>query len=141
MTDVLPADPKARRLAVMLWAIAAACGSAGVWWLSSYLDMLTSLAQIDRDAAIRLFRTRVLPALLAVAAVAVLAGGVLLRQGLQIARKRQFPVEGTRLVRETVRTTGATARTLGWVLAVAGFLLAAMPLVMVLLVFWLLRRA
>lgn len=139
MIDVLPADPKARRLTLAIWGIAAAAGTAGVWWLSSYLDALTTLAHSDRNAALQLFRTRVLPALIVVVAVAVIAGGMLLRQGLRIISQGQVVVE--RGARGTVRNGYASARVLGWMLAVAGFLLAAFPLGMLALVFWLLRRA
>jgi hypothetical protein len=117
------ADPK-RRLALLVWAVAAIGGTIAVWWLSSYLDTLTTLAETDRAAALELFRTRVLPALGAVVAVAVVSGAVLLRRGLQLAR-----------------TEDRQARTIGNVLAVAGFLMAAVPLALITIVLWLLRRA
>ena len=97
-------------------------GTVAVWWLSSYLDTLTALAQTDRDAALVLFRTRAIPALLVVVGVAVAAGAVLLRQGLQIAR------------------AGPEGRLLGNLMAAAGFLLAAVPLALISVVFWLLGR-
>jgi hypothetical protein len=120
---LLPERP-ARRIALAAWCVAAIAGSAAVWWLSTYLETLTSLAQTDRSAALELFRTRVVPALLVVVAVSVAAGAVLLRQGLQI-----------------VRTSERPARTMGALLAAAGFMLAAVPLVWIIVVFWLLRRA
>jgi hypothetical protein len=120
---LLPTHPTARRLALFGWALAAIGGSVAVWWLSSYLETLTALAQTDRNAALALFRSRAMPALLVVVAVAVAAGGLLLRQGLQIARDAER--EG---------------RTLGNVMATAGFLLAAVPLILISVVFWLLGR-
>jgi len=112
------------RLALIGWAVAALGGTAAVWWLSTYLESLTALAQTDRGAALELFRTRAMPALLLVVGVAVAAGAVLLRQGLQIAR------------------TGAReSRFLGNMLATAGFLLAAVPLALISVVFWVLARA
>jgi hypothetical protein len=111
------------RLALIAWAIAAIAGTAAVWWLSSYLDGLAALAATDKAAALELFRTRAAPALLAVVLVAVAAGAVLLRQGLQIAR-----------------SDDGQGRLLGRILAAAGFLLAAVPLVLIIVVFWLLRR-
>jgi len=120
---LLPAQPGARRIALVAWGIAAIAGTIAVWWLSSYLDKLTALAEIDRAAALELFRFRVLPALLVVVAVAVAAGAVLLRQGLQI-----------------VRTAERQGRAVGTVLAAAGFMLAAVPLVLLSVVFWMLRR-
>ena len=112
------------RLALVAWAIAALAGTAAVWWLSTYLESLTALAQTDRAAALELFRTRAMPALLLVVGVAVAAGAVLLRQGLQMAR-----------------ASGREGRFLGHMIATAGFLLAAVPLALISVVFWVLARA
>jgi hypothetical protein len=112
------------RLALVAWAIAALGGTAAVWWLSTYLESLTALAQTDRGAALELFRTRAMPALLLVVGVAVAAGAVLLRQGLQMARAE-----------------GREGRFLGNMIATAGFLLAAIPLALISVVFWVLARA
>lgn len=112
------------RLALVAWAVAALGGTAAVWWLSTYLETLTALAQTDRGAALELFRTRAMPALLLVVGVAVAAGAVLLRQGLQMAR------------------AGARGgHFLGNMIATAGFLLAAIPLALISVVFWVLARA
>ena len=104
--------------------MAAIGGTIAVWRLSSYLDTLTVLAETDRAAALELFRTGVLPALGAVVVVAVASGAVLLRRGLRLA---QGPERQT--------------RAMGNVLAVAGFLMAALPLALITIVLWLLRRA
>jgi hypothetical protein len=120
---LIPSNPGHRKLALIAWAVAALMGTVAVWWLSSYLDTLTELAQTDRAAALDLFRTRALPALLLVVAVAVISGAVLLRQGLQMAR-----------------TEEGVGRTIGRVLAAAGFTLAAVPLALISVVLWLLRR-
>ena len=121
---MLPTHPTTRRLALIGWALAALGGSVAVWWLSSYLETLTALAQTDREAALALFRSRAMPALLVVVGVAVAAGAILLRQGLQIARGAD-----------------RQGRTLGNVMATAGFVLAAVPLILISVVFWLLGRA
>ena len=97
--------PRARRLAVALWIVAATLGTAAVWWLSSYIESLTVLGRTDRDAAAALFRSRVLPALWAVALVSIVAGAVLARQGYQVLRAGRFPLDGTRVLRDT-RATG-----------------------------------
>lgn len=140
MIEILPANPKARRTAILVWAVAAATGSVGVWWLASYLDTLTELARTDRSAALAMFRSRVLPALLLVVAVAVVAGVVLMRHGLEVVRQGRFPLDGEHAIRDTSPAAGRRARGLGWIVAVAGFLLAAFPLAMLVLVFWLLRQ-
>ena len=121
---MLPTSPGARRLALLVWVIGAIVGSVAVWWLTSYLDTLTTLATSDRSAALELFRTRALPALVVVVAVAVASGAMLLHQGLQLSRAPE-----------------RQGHLLGRLMAVAGFLLAAIPLALISVVFWLLRRA
>ena len=121
---MLPTNSATRRLALIVWVIGAVAGSVAVWWLSSYLDTLTQLAATDRSAALALFRARALPALVVVVAVAVASGAVLLRRGLLLARG---PAREGHL--------------LGRLMAAAGFLLAAVPLALISVVFWLLRRA
>jgi len=131
MQDLLPADPRARRLALTIWAVLAVIGSVAVWWLASYLDSLTALEKTDREGALALFRARVMPALLAVVGVAVVAGALVMRQGLQIVRT----------VRKGDSASGSPGRGFGRVLAALGFILAATPLVLISIMFWLLRRA
>jgi hypothetical protein len=121
---VLPTNPAPRRLALIVWIIGAVAGSVAVWWLSSYLETLTALAATDREAALALFRSRALPALVVVVAVAVASGAVLLRHGLALARAPEHQ-----------------GHLLGRLMAAAGFLLAAVPLALISVVFWLLRRA
>ena len=123
MQDFLPADPKARRLALIAWGIAAVVGSVAVWWLTSYLETLTELARTDREASLALFRSRVLPALVAAVLVAVVCGSLLLKQGLEIQRINR------------------AARAIGMVMAFVGFLMAAVPLVFLSIVLWMLRSA
>jgi hypothetical protein len=134
---VLPTSPAGKRAALIGWTIAALLGTVGVWWLSSYMETLSTLAETDRDAALELFRSRALPALFLVVGVAVAAGAFLMQQGLQIvSRSREDPdtsVEGTR--------RNASARVMGSMLAAAGFLMAAVPLALLSVVFWLLNRA
>lgn len=137
--DLLPADPRRRRMALIVWALGAVVGTIAVWWLSSYLDTLTELARTDRAASLHLFRTRVLPALIVVVLVAVASGAVLFRYGLQIIRARRFPPAGVGPARLARQQNGAGARALGFFIALVGFLLAAIPLGTIALVLWLLR--
>jgi hypothetical protein len=121
---VISENQGTRRIVLIAWLVAAVIGTVAVWWLSSYLEELSTLAATDRGAALELFRTRALPALLLVVAVAVASGAMLLRQGLQMAR-----------------TSEGAARTVGNVLAAAGFVLAAVPLALISVVLWLLRQS
>ena len=141
MTDFLPAHPRARRWALIAWALGAVAGTVAVWWLSSYLDTLSELARTDRAASLHLFRTRVLPALVVVVLVAVIAGAMLLRLRLQVFRTAEFPPTGASLIRPVSPAGAGTARAIGTVLAVTGFLLAAIPLAILSVVLWLLRDA
>jgi hypothetical protein len=141
LDDFLPANPKVRRVAIAAWIFAALIGTIAVLWLSSYLKTLAELAQTDREASLALFRTRVLPALALIVLIAVASGAVLLRQGLQIIRSAQFPLDDTALIHPTRKQAGSPARIIGAFFAVAGFLLAAVPLIMISIVLWMLRRA
>jgi hypothetical protein len=137
--DKIPADRGARRLAVIVWIVAATLGTFAVWWLSSYIESLTELGRTDRDAAAALFKSRVLPALWVVALVSLGAGGVLARHGLLVLRTGRFPPDGARVVRDTVQRSGSPARIAGILLMTAGVLMAILPLGMVLLMMWALR--
>ena len=132
----MPAHPGARRLAVIVWLIAATLGTVAVWWLSSYIESLTELGRTDRAAASALFKSRVLPALWVVALISLGAGGVLARHGLIVLRTRRFPPDGTRVVRDTVQQTGGAARVAGILLTTAGVLMAILPVAMVLVMMY-----
>jgi hypothetical protein len=126
---IFSTDPRGRRLAVIVLAVLGVAGTVGIWWLTSYLDSLTTLAETDREAALSLFRTRVLPVFVVVVLIAVVAGGLLLRQGLQMYRGL---VPAPR---------AGPARAIGAALAVAGVLMAGVPLAMLTVVVWVLWRA
>ena len=124
------------RRAFIVWLVAAVIGSIAVWWLRSYLNELSELARTDRAAALDLFRTRGVPALLSVVAVAVASGAMLMRQGLQMvnAARDNHRSESNRTARRP------PALMTGWVMASAGFILAAVPLALASVVLWLVRR-
>jgi hypothetical protein len=123
------------RRTLIVWGIAAVVGTIAVWWLRSYLNELTLLAQTDRAAALELFRTRGLPALLVVVAIAVGAGATLMRQGLRMVNSA-----GTDEARADRASARPPAVVVGWMMASAGFVLAAVPLALASIVLWLIRR-
>ena len=139
MQDFLPADPKARRQALLVFAVLAVAGTVAVWWMSSYLDTLTTLAQTDREASLHLFLTRVVPALAVVVLVAVLSGAMLARQGVVIIRTGQFPPPDTAVIDPTRQQSGGPARMIGTLLMVTGALMAIVPLLLLGFVLWSLR--
>ena len=124
------------RRTFIVWTIAAAVGTVAVWWLRSYLNSLSELALTDRAAALELFRTRGLPALLLVVAIAVASGAMLMRQGLHMVNAARDAAPP----RDRANGRPSTVA-IGWMMASAGFALAAVPLALVAAVLWLLRRA
>ena len=126
------------RRAFIVWLIAAVLGSIAVWWLRSYLNELSELAQTDRATALELFRTRGVPALLVVVAVAVASGAMLMRQGLQMVNTARHDHRSESRSNGTPRRPPALMA--GWVMASAGFILAAVPLALASVVLWLVRR-
>ena len=124
------------RRTFIVWTLAAVVGTVAVWWLRSYLNSLSELALTDRAAAMELFRTRGLPALLLVVAIAVASGAMLMRQGLQMVNTARDAVPAGEHSNGRPPTLA-----LGWIMASAGFALAAVPLALAAAVLWLLRRA
>jgi hypothetical protein len=130
--------PTGSRATLIAWAAAGIAGTVAVLWLRSYLSDLVGLAQTDRDAAMELFRSRALPALIAIVAIAVVAGAVLMRQGLRLVNAP--PADSAS---ETVEYGGRPqpgSVAIGWLMASAGFILAAVPLALLSVVFWMLRQ-
>jgi hypothetical protein len=135
------ADRGGQRMVWIMLLLGAVVGGVAIWWTQSALEDLTALAQTNRTAAIELFRTRVLPAFVITVLVGVVAGIMMMRQGLQILRAGEFPPPGMRTVADTPRQRGRIARVVGWLMSITGFLLAAIPLLILILFLWLLRQA
>ncbi len=129
-------SPGPNRIALVLWLLAATAGTIAVWYLSSYLEELATLAQTDPDAALVQFRSRALPALVLVVAAAVAAGATLMRQGLQLVNRHRARGDTDGL---SGNAESRSARTVGSFLAAAGFILAAVPLAFLSIVLWFLR--
>jgi hypothetical protein len=133
----MPTDGKGQRIALLVCGIVAVAGTFGIWQLKSYLDTLTILARTDPAASIALFRTRVLPALIAVALAALVAGGLLVRHGMRLMRGQT--VLGERGLAATWSDGSGTPRALGMFFTVIGVFTAAVPLALVAVVLWMLR--
>ena len=139
MEGLVPPSGRVKQLTLTVWTTIAVLGTIGVWRFSAYLDSLTALAHLDRAAALEQFRWRVLPVFILLVVVAVFAGGVLMRQGLRIVREGGLPVDDS----EHSDNPGRQSRRspmIGRVLALAGFLMAGVPVAMLSLLFWLLGR-
>ena len=126
--------PPGTRAALVAWAASGIAGTIAVLWLRSYLNGLIALAETDREAAMELFRSRAVPALIGIVAIAVAAGAVLMRQGLRLLNAP--PEESA----DPVERPQPGPRAMGWMMASAGFILAAVPLALLSIVFWMLRQ-
>lgn len=129
--------PSGTRATLIAWAVAGIAGTIGVVWLRGYLQDLVTLAETDREAAMAAFRSRALPALAGIVAIAVAAGAVLMRQGLGLVNA---PLDRSSAGHDGNAPAHAP-KTIGWLMAGAGFVLAAVPLALLAMVFWMLRRS
>lgn len=131
MREVQPADPRARRVALLVLAAGFVAGVALLWALEAGRPAVARWLREDpaRTAA----RARLLLAGLALATSgpALAAGVYLWRLGSRIVTAERFPPPGLRMVQDTMVLTGDAARTrgrifqaLGLVLFVAGSALA-----------------
>jgi NADH:ubiquinone oxidoreductase subunit 6 (subunit J) len=134
--EMMPMDPRARRIALAVWIVLALLGTIAVWLLSSYINALTDLGRTDRDTAAALFKSRVVPALAGVVLIAVVAGAVVVRYGLQVMRTGRLQADvGLTPPNDRERSL----RPLGIAIAAVGALMAVLPMVLLGLVLWTLR--
>ena len=131
-------DRRGRGLAIALWFATASAGTVAVWRLSAYIESLTALGRTDRGAAMSLFRSRVLPAVGAIALLSVIAGTVLARQGVVALRSGRLPQDdGAGVDEEDPARRGA--RLVGVLFITAGVLMALLPLALFAVMAWSLR--
>ena len=127
-----------RGLAIAMWLVTATAGTVAVWRLSAYIETLTALGRTDRGAAMALFKSRVLPAVGAIALLSVIAGTVLARQGVVALRSGRLPQDdGAGVDEEDPSRRGA--RLVGVLFITAGVLMALLPTVLFALMAWTLR--
>jgi hypothetical protein len=115
------ADAASRRLAIIVVVVAVVLGIPAVWWFSTLTEEIKTLAATDRDAAIALFRARMVPVLVMLVFIGIAMGAVLVRQGARLKRE-----EATRLA--------------GGFLIVSGVLSAAIPVTLLAFTMWALSR-
>ncbi len=108
--EVQPADPAARRLALIIVLVIGALGLVPLIWVQNTLDTISELRHTDPMAATRMMlaTSRLLGAATAVLcfAMAIWLGWLALR----INRAERFPLPNARVVRDTPVLTGAAAR-------------------------------
>jgi hypothetical protein len=111
--DVQKADPRTRRLAVLLVAGGTLAGLAAIWFVDAWRPALD--AWLTREPARTGERLRlVVWGLIGANALPVLGLAVYLwRLGARIARAERFPPPGMAVVRDTVVLLGTRARRRG----------------------------
>jgi hypothetical protein len=128
MREILEADARRRRLALLLAIMAALAGAALLVYLQYALQQLAILSRSDPDLAMArvLMAVRLLAAALMVSVPAL--GAYLFRQGRRIRRAGQYPLPGVRVVRATPVVTGPGALVRGRLLQVLAVVLALIAL-------------
>ncbi len=110
--EIVPADARQRRLALLATVVIAAAGAVVLWWLDHRLEDIRRLAEQNLPAATEEALRLVGAVVLCVGASFVGLGLWLFRLGVLINRAGRFPPPGTKVVRDTVVRTGVQARAL-----------------------------
>ncbi len=123
MAEVQAADPRARRAALIMLAIAFVAGTLLLWALNTSQSAVASWLREDPARMVR--RARWLLAGLAVvtSGPAIAAGAYLLRLGSRVIAAERFPPPGLRVVQDTIVLTGDAARSRGRIFQGLGVLL------------------
>jgi len=121
--EIIPADPKARRVALALVLAGLVAGGTAVLWLNRYQDDLLRLARKDRPVAVAKALRLANAVALAGGAGLVAAGVWFAVLGRRICSAGRFPPPGMRVVRDTPVRTGAAARRLAALATAAAVLL------------------
>lgn len=137
MPSIQPADPAARRRALLVLGVIAALGVAGYFALEAWLADV----RLREVAEAR----RALPAALRWTAVAAGGGAAAFgiyawTLGAKVARAQRFPPPGQPTVRDTRVLEGAAARRRGRIIQAIGLVLAVLGVALVLLVFFVAGR-
>lgn len=128
-----PADPEARRRALLVVAVAAVVGLGLVGWLSLETARIEALFALDQEAAGRQARNLFLGVTWAAAAVALLAAVVIWRIAMEVRCSGRYPPPGARVLRDTMVRTGEQAARIARVgFVTAGLLAIAAPALVVL---------
>jgi hypothetical protein len=109
-TDIQRADKGLRFLVVLAFVGAIAVGAAGLVAFEGWLDEVRRLAPADAGRALRTAFAWISGSAIV---LSLLLGLSLLRLGLRIQRAAQFPLPGTRVIRDTTILRGDVARRRG----------------------------
>ena len=107
---IIPADRALRRLTLIGVALLVVAGVIAIAYTESFLDEMAALAQESpSQAAARVGLVLKLVAIGA-AAIPIAVGAYLTRVAMLTWRSSEFPPPGTRVLRDTVVTTGPKSR-------------------------------
>lgn len=109
-SEIQPADPAARRLALIIVIVIGGLGLVPIIWAQATLDTISELRRTDPMEATRMMLavSRLLGAGVAVVCFATAIWLAWLSAGIR--RAERFPLPGARVVRDTPVLTGAAAR-------------------------------
>lgn len=133
MAEVQPADPGARRAALLWLGVAFVAGAILLWFLETSRPAVA--AWLKEDPAQTATRARMLLGGLAIvtAGPAVGIGVWLLRLGARVMAAGRFPPPGLRMVQDTVVVAGDAARRRGRIAQGFGLALVGAGLTMAML--------
>ncbi|MDZ7620116.1 MAG: hypothetical protein U1E05_24195 [Patescibacteria group bacterium] len=110
--EIVPADPRQRKLAVFLTLGIVVGGVVALWWLHRRLDGIDHLVEENLPAAADKALSLVVKTLMVLGGSLVSMGLYLFWLGTRINRAGQFPPPGMKVIRNTTVRTGPRARLL-----------------------------
>lgn len=127
---IIPADPKARKKAIILLVILFGISIVFMVPVITKLDQLNALSKESPERAFQLFLECMWPAFWFSAFGGVVIAGYMFNLGLRIRREQRFPPTGMPVVRDTVLRTGPKAITMSWAAMAVGLAMLVGPVVM-----------
>lgn len=123
MVEVQPADPRARRLALLLVVLGFGVGALLLWGLNAGSPAVARWLKEDPTAIVTRARMLLVALAFVLAGPPVAAGVYLWRFGTRVVRASRFPPPGARLVQDMLVLTGDAARNRGRIAQGAGLAL------------------
>ncbi len=127
--DIVRADPRFRRQAVVLLVVAAALGAAGIRWGLPWLDM----ARQTQPGVQRAICITFAGVVVGLSVLVVYSGRRIARLGRTAVELQRFPPPGMNVLRDGRRVTGAHAVLLGRGYVVIGWVLIVLALLLLVL--------
>jgi hypothetical protein len=123
MAEVQPADPGARRLALVLVVLGFVVGALLLWALNAGGPAIARWLREDPAAMVMRARMLLLAVAIVMAGPPIAAGAYLWSFGTRVVRSNRFPPPGARLVQDMLVLNGDVARSRGRIAQGAGLVL------------------